>query len=499
MDHPPPAPLRSSPAWLRTGLVALAVVLVAGYGVFLTRYTSPYAAGADSSGYLNSARLMSQGKFFTAARALPGHTAVEFGEAAYQPLGFLLQAGNGRMAPTYPIGLPLHLLAAAGIAGWARAGYVVNLLAVLASGGLLWVFARRLGLARVTAAAGVIVLWLCPLFLFSAFQPMSDLLALVWSMAALYAAWRAREELRWGFLAGIALSLAVLVRPTNVLLAVPLLVALGGQWRSYLAVGVGGLPGAALLMFYNWKVYGSPITTGYGDVRSAFSTDYLGHNLLHFARWIPVLLTPLVVGGLLAPFLPRARQRGFAVLATWAGLLIGFYAFYYHSGETWWYLRFILPAFPALLLAALLAWESIAEAAQLRRETTIALGSLLLLLSAGWLVWQDGERDIFYVARNERSYPDASHWAQKNLPANTALFCMQVSGALYYYTDFILLRWDQITPEKYGPLLQTIAGQGRPVYAALYEFETAEAQQRIGGHWTKLATVGQVTFWQRQP
>jgi len=227
--------------------------------------------------------------------------------------------------------------------------------------------------------------------------------------------------------------------------------------------------------------------------------DFLGHNLLHFARWIPLLLTPLVAGALLAPFLPRFRQRGFVVLGVWAVTLVGFYAFYYHSGETWWYLRFILPAFPALLLAALLALESIVLAAQFRRPIAIGLGSLLLLLSAGWLVWQQRERDIFYLERNERSYPDAARWAQQNLPANSAVFCMQVSGAFYYYTNFIVLRWEQILPEKFGPLLQAIAGQGRPVYAALYDFETADAQQRIGGRWTKLATVGQVTFWQRQP
>ena len=45
------------------------------------------------------------------------------------------------------------------------------------------------------------------------------------------------------------------------------------------------------------------------------------------------------------------------MLGLWAGLLTGLYAFYFHSGETWWYLRFILPAFPVLILAALVVLQ----------------------------------------------------------------------------------------------------------------------------------------------
>ena len=38
----------------------------------------------------------------------------------------------------------------------------------------------------------------------------------------------------------------------------------------------------------------------------------------------------------------------------------------------------------------------------------------------------------------------------------------------------------------------------RPVYAALFEFETKDALSRLGGQWTKLETVGNTTFWQLQ-
>ncbi len=495
MHDPAPSPRPSASGWLR----AVVILLVAGYAVFVAHYISPHAGGADSSGYLNSARLLGRAKFLVPARELPGHTLTEFGEMVYQPLGFRIQPARGEMVPTYPIGLPLHLLSAAQIAGWHNAAPAVNLIVALACAGLLWAFVRRLALPPACAAGAVVLLWLCPLFLFCAIQPMSDLLALGWTLAALYCALGARDNWRWGLACGAAIGMAVLVRPTNALLVVPVMVALGFRFRAYLPVALGGLPGAACFAFYNWRVYGSPLITGYGDVSTSFNRDFVPHNLAHFAHWIPTLLTPLIVVALAAPFLPALRQRGYAVLAAWFFTLTGFYAFYYHSGETWWYLRFILPAFPALILVTV-AVLAAARSAWGLRPAIAATVTVILVLGAGvWQAWQVKQLDVLDFERNERSYPDAAHWAQQNLPARSAIFCMQVSGAFYYYTDFLLLRWEQVDAGKYNPLLAAIAQDGRPVYAALFAFETPEALEKIGGHWTKLNTVGQVTFWQRQP
>lgn len=499
MPNSAPSSVTSLPRWLRAVLIGFAGVAGAAYLITLAAHISPHAGGADSSGYLNSARMLGHGKFLTPARTLPGHAATEFGEMTFQPLGFRIQPATGQIAPTYPIGFPLHLFAAARIAGWHNAAIVVNVVTVLVSGGLFWALARRLGLQPIWAGAGVALLWLCPLFLFSALQPMSDLLALAWSLAVLYCALRAKDHWAWALACGISLGLAVLVRPTNALLAVPVGVALGFHWRSYLAVGLGGLPGAAAFAFYNWRVYGSPVLTGYGDVSSAFSREFLSHNLAHFARWIPALLSPVIMLVLAAPFLPAARQRGYGMLAAWWVTLTGFYSFYYNSGETWWYLRFILPAFPALILGSLAVLATSAQAFRVRTRLGLVAVSGVLLFAAGWQIRQIQHLAVMTFEQGERNYPDAAHWAQKNLPANSAIFCLQVSGAFYYYSDFMMVRWDQVAAGQYAALHAALAEQQRPIYAALFPFETPEALDKIGGHWTKLTTIGQVTFWQRQP
>lgn len=497
MNAPASSTRHISNVLLRPALTGLLVICLVGYAFFLVQHSSPYAGGADSSGYLNSARLFSQGEFFARPRVLPGHAAGEFGGFSFVPLGFM-RSQDGRMVPTYPTGYPIQLLAAAGF-GWARAATVVNVSTALASGLLLFAFCRRLGFSLGLALGGVALLWACPLFIFSATQPMSDLSALGWSLAVLYSALRGRDSWKWGLPCGAAMGFAVLVRPTNLLLGVPVLVALGFRPRSWMAVGLGGLPGALFFCFYNSRVYGSPWITGYADVWSLFRMEHLPPNLAHFARWIPLLLSPLVILALVAPVCAAGRQRGIAVLGAWAATLVAFYAFYYHSGETWWYLRFILPAFPALILAALAALESAWRKHPSRPRTTAAALALVLLGALGWELAQVRQLHVREVKASERTYPDAANWAQQHLPDSSVIFCMQVSGAFFYYTDFLLLRWDVIIPGKYGVLLDTIVRQNRPVYAALFPFETAEAQRLIGGHWVKLSTVGQVTFWQRLP
>ena len=496
MDAPAPplTPPAGSSQWPRT----LLVIMTAVYGAFLSIHMAPYAGGADSAGYLHSARLIRQGDFFAPVRTLPGQSPVEFGEMALQPLGFRVSNASGRMAPTYPTGLPLHLAAAALLVGSTQAVTLVNVLTAMASGVLLFALCRQLGISAPAAVTGVAWLWLCPLYLFAALQPMSDLLALGWSLATLYFALRARDRWPWGFACGAALALAVLVRPTNLLLLAPVAVAVGWRPRIWLAIGTSGLPGALFLGYYNWRVYGSPLATGYGDVSSAFSPHFLAHNAAHFSRWIPALLTPLSLLALAAPFIRSTRQCSYAMLAVWFAALTGFYAFYYHSGETWWYLRFILPAFPVAIVAALAvadtAWRTLRS-----RSWALPVVAALFVLAGIWEIRQIRQLDVLALESGERSYPESARWAQKNLPADTALFCMQVSGAFSYYTDFLLFRWEQVAPEKYGTLLDALARENRPVYAALFQFETPEALERIGGHWTRLATVGQVTFWRRQP
>jgi len=483
--------------WVRFVLSVVILAAVIWYATFLCRYIAPYAGGSDSSGYLNNARILSEGKFYTLPRTLVEKSRQDFGDFANVPLGFRLRQ-DGFMAPTYPTGYPLQLIAASGF-GWNRAPVVLNLLTALGCGILLFLLCRKLGVDPGLSLGGVALLWLCPLFLFSAFQPMSDLSAVFWSLVVLYWALLARENWKYSLACGAALGISVLVRPTNVLLGLPVLIALGFRPRLWLAATAGGLPSALFLGYYNWRVYGSPWTIGYTGVSNVMGATFVPHNLVHFARWIPTLQSPLSVLLFIAPFTALGRQRNVAVLFSWATALIGFYLFYFHSGEHWWYLRFILPAFPVFIAGGLLVLESIARSTGLRTRVTGVALALILVSGIAWEARQIRPLQVMHLKGVESTYPDAAQWAKANLPANSVIFCMQVSGAFFYYTDFVLFRWEQIDVNKYAQALEAIAKEKRPIYAVLYPFEVPQALETIGGQWTKLATVGQVTVWQRAP
>ena len=52
-----------------------------------------------------------------------------------------------------------------------------------------------------------------------------------------------------------------------------------------------------------------------------------------------LLLTPLALAALAAPFRRTGRGRVHATLWLWVAALGVFYGFYFHTGESWWYLQ----------------------------------------------------------------------------------------------------------------------------------------------------------------
>jgi cytochrome b subunit of formate dehydrogenase len=75
---------------------------------------------------------------------------------------------------------------------------------------------------------------------------------------------------------------------------------------------------------------------------------------------------------------------------------------------------------------------------------------------------------------------------------------MQTSGSLFFYSDFTLLRWDQIHAGNRATVMAAVAAGHRPLYAVLFPFEIQPALQgSVPGHWTQIHSVGQVSVWRR--
>jgi hypothetical protein len=178
---------------------------------------------------------------------------------------------------------------------------------------------------------------------------------------------------------------------------------------------------------------------------------------------------------------------------------LGFYAVYYFTHETWWYLRFLLPAFPALIIAALLALQGLARKRVWRISPKLVWMAAALCIFANGYAWTRALRSLS-SGRDETSYVEVSAWAEAHLPARAVIAAMQNSGALFYYTDFSLIRYDWLTPDSFHVITGRTAAAGRPLYALLQDFEQSDAfTKRMPGNWVRIDRVRNVTVWKYVP
>ncbi len=465
----------------------LAVIAVVTFVAF---HLDVYAGGSDSSGYLNSARLLDEGRL-TASIPRAAVPALEtMSSAAYIPWGFAPH-GSAEMAPTYPVGLPLFIALANLIFPGASALAVVILAHLVLAALVTRELARALGLPIAWAWGAAFWVLLCPVTLFMGLQPMSDVPALVWSTAAVVAALRSRASASradaWALAAGFLTALAVLIRPSNALIALPAALALGASPRRLALWCVGGLPGAALLGWYNYHLYGSPFVTGYGSLEGIFGANWIAPTLMHYAKWLPLLLTPLIGCAVAFPFLRSVVFSVRAALVSWLVVYLAFYACYYCTHETWWYLRFILPVLPPLVAMATVTinWIHIRLP---RLKVPVFVGASVTL----WLLIAGAQLNVLDSGRGNRPYADASHWLDAHAPQNSLVLAGQTRGALLYYSRVKFI-WPDNAAET-ARLAATVRQENIPLYAELFPYELARLRD-YPGTWEQVAGFDAITLW----
>ncbi|HZB48625.1 MAG TPA: hypothetical protein VE547_05980, partial [Mycobacteriales bacterium] len=178
---------------------------------------------------------------------------------------------------------------------------------------------------------------------------------------------------------GVALGLAILTRPQNLLFA-PVYAAVAWRAdgiRAVLRLGLGLLPGVALTVAYNQVRFGNPLQLGYQDV--GLTTPFLEGltGLLAEPRKSVLLFAPIVVLLPWALWHAWRRQRTAAVLiGAQVAITVGLTAtwFAWHGGWSWGP-RLLLPA---VLVAAVLVGPWL--------TTTRRIRVAVLLFAAGFLV-----------------------------------------------------------------------------------------------------------------
>jgi hypothetical protein len=369
----------------------------------------------------------------------------------------------------------------------------------LAGGLLVWLtflLGRRL-FGSFAGFAGAVLVATSPVFLFQLVWPMADITAAVLWTLALLLLLRPRPGT---LVAGLVVSLAILVRPNLVPAAGVLAVWAAsrgggrGSWspaalQPVLLFVAGMLPGIVGTALLNAHLYGSPLQSGYGSLASLYSPAFVLPNLSNYGGWLVEKHTPIVLLALLPLAWPRAASwrrpeaRLRAMLAALTAVFWLSYLFYYVF-EAWWFLRFLLPTWPVMMVLAAAALERFGR----RLLGSFALPVVALVVVAlgarGFLLDREGILGLFI---GEHRYVAVAKYVAEHTEPGAVILSMQHSGSLRYYGSRLTLRYDMIPPEWLDRALAFLQETGRRPYLVLEDWEHELFQQRFAGHSTLAA------------
>ena len=481
----------------RAAAPAIVLALAATIVATSIRYSQYVAAASDAWGYVSQAHMWATGTLRQPQPLMAELTGFVPREAL-APLAYRPAAGTAAIVPVTSPGLPMVMAIFERIGGAPAVFAVVPLLAALA----VWatyLVGRELS-DRWTGVAAATLLAASPAYLFQLTSaPMSDIPAAAFWGLSLAAALRigasppsrsdgaGRASRRrpaapdWSALAsGIAAGAAILVRANLApLAAVPgALVLFNSPQRSRSAVmfALGIVPAAGFigLLYTYW--YGSPLNSGYGALNQLYSTANIAPNLAHYSRWLVESQTPIILAAVAAPLVLRRRMAALALLV-FAVAVVACYLLYIPF-DAWWYLRFLLPAYPALL--ALTAGAIVAAAKRIPQQLRVIVTVGVLLAVANRAIGYAAARATF-DSGGEQKYAITGHYVADHLPANAVIICEQHSGSVRYYSNRTTIRFGSVPSDHLDGAVAELHRLGYRPYLLVEDWEEDAFRRQFAG------------------
>ncbi len=379
------------------------------------------------------------------------------------------------------------MAAAQGVAGPNGVYLIVPLL-----GGLAVVLTWLLGRLLFDDAVGLmaaLLLALSPVFLYQLVSPMSDVPAAAgWTLALIFAL--LRRPLATGLAAGLVIAIRPNLAPLVLALAA-IACAPGSDSRRpipaiagrLVRLGVGLLPGVVGIALFNQHLYGAPWRSGYGSLSDLYAWSNVLPNLQSYTQWLVETQTPFILAAVL-PFCGRAcrlagpldRRHVRAGLGLFLLLLVASYLVFVPF-DAWWFLRYLLPGLPLLIVLATGGlWVLLRRTGRVAR---IAVMVLIVTAVAGWQVQIARDRSVFTLHRQEQHYVSVGRDLAGHTPPNAIFLSMQESGSLRLYAHRWTLRWDWLPPTRLDDALQVLRAQGLHPYFLLESWEEPEFRKRF--------------------
>lgn len=441
-------------------LATITAAAVLGWLMFL----STHVGGADSYGYVSAAARLHGGHLTEPeplARVLPLARPIE----ALTPLGYVPSPRHAdATVPAYPLGLPALMAAAMAVGGSRGPFAIAPLMGLL----LLWA-AARLSTAwfddRLVTRSAVALTAIHPLVFTYAIQPMSDVPAAAWYLAAIAALWH-RPSRPW--IAGAAAAAALLTRPAlapaaAALVLIPVAIDAPRDPRRAARVLVPLVIGIGMLAAVQWRLYGHPLASGYGGVDTLFSPARVATNAYSYGYWIVAALGLPWLGAAAigVAISPRAVRRTLALISS--AVLFPYLA--YRTYDHWETLRFLLPALVLLTIAAAAGIVHLARRSS-RRAAPVIAATLVAAFAASWTMWM-GAQQVFTMPAHEARHALAGELVAGATPAGAVVLALQHSGSLRYYAPRQTVNWDRLPAGRLDDTIAALRANGHRVYLLL--------------------------------
>jgi hypothetical protein len=489
----------------------IAAVLAVAIGVIALAQSSFTASGADAYAYVTQADLLLSGRL-TVPVPIANDVPWPRPLSTFVPFGYSAVANESAIASAVGPGLPLLMALFKAIAGHPALFLVVPITAAL----LVWstfAIGREMG----SSALGLGAAWLVatsPAFLTMTKEPMSDVPAAAFWAVAVWMTCRLRLAVVAGVAAatvvsGVAAAIAILIRPNLVPLAAVFAVwmlwqreenDLRDRLRSLVLFSIPVVLACLSIAWINNTLFGSPFSSGYGATGQLFSVANVVTNVQRYGGWLAETQTPVAVAGLFALLVPSSRlwpeseARGLGtvasakaaalLLAAIAGTVFAIYAFYIPF-DAWWFLRLLLPAWPAVCIGSAAAIIAVSRLAGVRaREAQvvalIALGLYTAFLARRLNVFPDNE--------GERRYATIAELVQHATEPSSLILASIHTGPLRYYAGRDTMRFDLLDEAWLDRAVAWLTAQGRHPYFLIEDWERPIFERRFAA----LNTLGRL-------
>jgi hypothetical protein len=466
---------------LQRAAVPLAVVLSLSTAAAGIAHNSWTAGGSDSYAYVSQADLWLTGNL-TVDVPLAGSAPWPDAVWTFAPHGFRPAVSGPAIVPVTAPGLPLLMAAAKAIAGHCAMFLVTPL------GGALLVWATFILGRRIRSAPlGLAAAWLVatsPAVLAMLVSPMSDVPAAAFWTAAIYGLLGTSARSAW--VAGVSAAIAILIRPNLVPLAALLVLWKFWTTRNLKAVVPLAMTTIAACLFIartNNALYGSPLASGYGSLAALYSASNIAINVQRYGGWLVETQTPLAALGFAALIFParvvwRSRDERNAARLLGAGALVvwGLYLIY-TPYEAWWFLRFLLPSWPAICIGTAALVLRLTDVP--RRSMQVVAWTVLAALGLYGLRYA-AQHGAFPSGEGDHRYVSIAKIVEAETPPSAVIFTGQNSGPIRYYGGRTIVRFDLLAPSSFAEAVRWLDTQGREPFFLLEDWEMPAFEERFG-------------------